>query len=168
MSVSTIVMYAGILVGTAALYLGYFLADLDGFALGVLAVGLLWLLAQWKRVYWYASPALLAFVSAAAYGLWISLPASLMTLGAVGGLLGWDLADFTRRLRTASPKDDTSGMERRHMARVSIVSALGLVIAGLTAFVRVQIPFELALLLVLLAAVGLTRLVAWLQRYGGE
>jgi hypothetical protein len=32
--------------------------------------------------------------------------------------------------------------------------------------VRVKIPFELALLLVLLAAVGLTRLVAWLQRSG--
>lgn len=168
MSVSTIVMYAGILAGTTALAVGYALADLNNMALGLLLAGLFWLLAQWKRAYWYASPALLAFVAAAAYGLWIGLPASLMAVGAVGGLLGWDLADFTRRLRMASPRDDTTGMERRHMLRVSIVSALGLIIAAVTAFVRVKIPFELALLLVLLAAVGLTRLVAWLQRYGGE
>jgi hypothetical protein len=141
-------------------------ADLNVFALWIVVAGLVWLLAQWKRVYWFASPALLIFVSAAAYGLWVGLPASLMALGAVGALLGWDLGDFTRRLRMASPKDDTLGMERRHMTRVSIVTALGLVIAGITAFVRVKIPFELALLLVLLAAVGLTRLVAWLQRSG--
>ncbi len=161
---SVITMIVSIVVGTAALAWGYSAAGLNAPARWLVAAGIVWLLAQWRRVHWIGSIVLLAFVAAAALGLWIGLPISLMTLGAVGGLLGWDMADFTRRLHFASPTDDVRGMELRHMARVAIVSALGLAIAALTAIVHVKIPFELAVLLVLLAAIGLTRLVAWLQR----
>jgi len=162
--VSVITMIVSIVVGTAALVWGYSSAGLDSPARWLAVAGAAWLLAQWRRVHWVGSIILLAFVAAAAVGLWIGLPLSLMTLGAVGGLLGWDLADFTRRLHFASATDDLRGMELRHLARVAIVSAIGLGIAGITAIVRVKIPFELAVILVLLAAIGLTRLVAWLQR----
>jgi len=162
--VSAITMIISILVGTATLAWGYSAAGLDASARWLLAAGAVWLFAQWRRVHWVGSLVLLVFVAAAAVGLWIGLPVSLMTLGAISGLLGWDMADFTRRLHFASTTDDVRGMELRHMARVAIVSALGLGIAGITAIVRVKIPFELAVILVLLAAIGLTRLVAWLQR----
>jgi hypothetical protein len=157
-------MIVSIVVGTAALVWGYSAAGLDSPARWLAAVGAAWLFALWQRAHWVGSLVLLVFVAAAAVGLWIGLPISLMTLGAVGGLLGWDMADFTRRLHLASATDDVRGMELRHMARVAIVSAIGLGIAGITALVRIKIPFELAVLLVLLAVIGLTRLVVWLQR----
>lgn len=166
MSVTTIVMYASIVVGTGALFWGYSLASLDGPARWLLAAGAAWLFAQWQRLHWAASLGLLVFVGAAAYGLWAGLPASLMTLAAVGGLLGWDLAGLSHRLRLASPTDDVKKIEQMHMARVAVVSALGLVLAGVASVIRIRLSFELAVVLVLLAGIGLTQVVSWLQRRG--
>lgn len=167
MSVSNIVMIASIAAGTGAMFWGYSLAGLDGPARWLLAAGAAWLFAQWQRLHWAASLALLVFVGAAAYGLWIGLPASLMTLAAVGALLGWDLSGLHYRLRFASPSDDVKTIERLHLARAAVVTALGMMIAGLASVVRIRLSFELAVLLVLLAGIGLTQLVSWLQRRGG-
>jgi hypothetical protein len=87
-------------------------------------------------------------------------------LGALGGLLGWDLSDFARRLSYAAPMDDTRGMERLHMERVGIVAALGFGLAILSLFVRIhRLAFEVAVGLILLATLGLTRLVIGLRKY---
>ncbi len=157
-------MVAGIVIGSASLAYGYSLAGLDAPARWFLLLGGFWLIAQWRRWNWAASIALLIFVAAAAFGLWINLPASLMVLGAVGGLLGWDMADFARRLRFASATDDLRGLEMRHLARVLIVAIVSLLIAGIVSLVRIRLPFELAVVLALVAVFGLTRLAAWLQR----
>ena len=89
-----------------------------------------------------------------------------MLVGALGGLLGWDLSDFARRLTFAARTDDVQGMERRHLERVGIVSALGLWLALLSLYVRIQrLAFEVAVGLILLAALGLTRLIVGLRKY---
>jgi hypothetical protein len=157
-------MVVSIVAATGALAWGYSAANLVEPARWFVLAGALWLLAQWRRWSWISSLVLLVFVAAAAFGLWIGLPPSLMVIGAVGGLLGWDLADFLRRLRFAAPSDDGHAMELRHLARVSIVAAISLVIAGVSAIVHIRIPFELAVILALVGTLGLTRLVAWLQR----
>lgn len=57
-------------------------------------------------------------------------------------------------------------MERRHLERVGIVAALGLGIALMSLFIRInRLAFEVAVGLVLLAALGLTRLVIGLRKY---
>lgn len=157
-------MVISIVLGSGALAYGYSLAGFDVPARWFLLLGGFWLIAQWRRWRWAASVILLIFIAAAAFGLWFNLPASLMVLGAVGGLLGWDLADFTRRLRFASATDDLRGLEVRHLTRALIVAIVSLLIAGVVSLVRIRMPFELAVILVLLAVFGLTRLVAWLQR----
>lgn len=157
-------MVLSILMGTGSLAWGYSAAGLDGPVRWFLAVGALWLVAQWRRWHWAASLIMLVFVGAAAYGLWIGLPANLMLLGAVGGLLGWDMDDFMRRLHMASAHDDVRSMELHHLGRVAVVAAISLGIAGFTTLFRVKIPFELAVVLVLLAAFGLTRMIGRLQR----
>jgi hypothetical protein len=142
----------------------YWISGLTGVATWLIVAGGLWLLGEWRRASWIASLALLFFVGAAAAGLWIGLPPSLMVIGAVAGLLGWDLSGFARRMRRASRTDDLHGIEMRHLARAAIVAAIALVIAGITAFFRIRIPFELAVLLAIMGAMGLTRLVFWIQR----
>ena len=87
-------------------------------------------------------------------------------LAALGGLLGWDLSDFARRLSYAAPTDDVQGMERRHLERVGIVAVLGFGLAILSLYIHIKrLAFEVAVGLVLLAALGLTRLVIKLRKY---
>lgn len=139
---------------------------LADFARWFLLLGVLWLTAHWRKWYWFSSVALLITIIAAAYGVWREFPIVWMLLGALGGLLGWDLSDFARRLSDAAPMDDIQGMERRHVERVGIVAALGFGIALLSVFVRInRLAFEVAVVLVLLAALGLTRLVIGLRKY---
>ena len=161
-----IALIISIILGTGSLAIGYAQMGFTGPAIWFLLLGVLWLAAHWRKLYWFSSVGLLITIIAAAYGVWRELPTVWMLLGALGGLLAWDLSDFARRLSYAAPMDDTQGMERRHLERVGIVAALGLGIALLSLFIRInRLAFEVAVGLVLLAALGLTRLVIGLRKY---
>ncbi len=160
-----IALILSILLGTASLAMGYSQAGATDYPRWFLLLAALWLITHFRKAYWFSSIALLAVIIAAAYGVWYGFPTVWMLLGAVGGLLGWDLSDFARRLSYASPMDDTRSMEQRHLERVGIVAALGLGLALLSVFIHFQrLAFEVAVGLVLLAALGLTRLVIGLRK----
>jgi hypothetical protein len=161
-----IALVLSILLGTASLAMGYSQGGASEYPRWFLLLAALWFITHFRKWYWFSSVALLLMIFAAAYGVWKQFPVVWMLLGAVGGLLGWDLSDFARRLSYASPMDDTRGMERRHLERVGIVAALGLGLSILSVVVRVErLAFEVAVGLVLLAALGLTRLVIGLRKY---
>ncbi|HSB00369.1 MAG TPA: hypothetical protein VLE49_06955 [Anaerolineales bacterium] len=160
-----IALILSILLGTASLAMGYSQAGAVDYPRWFLLLAVLWLIAHFRKWYWFSSVALLVMILAAAYGVWYGFPTVWMLLGAVGGLLGWDLSDFARRLSYAAPMDDTRGMERRHLERVGIVAVLGGGLALLSIFIHFQhLTFEVAVGLVLLAALGLTRLVVGLRK----
>lgn len=160
-----IALILSILLGTASLATGYSQAGATDYPRWFLLLTVLWLLMHFWKQYWFSSIALLVMIFAAAYGVWHGFAAVWMLLGAVGGLLAWDLSDFARRLSYASPMDDIRSMERRHLERVGIVAALGLGLALLSIFIRFErLAFEVAVGLVLLAALGLTRLVLGLRK----
>jgi hypothetical protein len=161
-----IALVLSVLLGTASLAMGYSQGGASDYSRWFLLLAILWLATHFRKWYWFSSVALLLMIFAAAYGVWRQFPTVWMLLGAVGGLLGWDLSDFARRLSYASPMDDTRGMERRHLERVGIVAALGLGLAILSVVIRDErLAFEVAVGLVLLAALGLTRLVIGLRKY---
>jgi len=160
-----IALILSILLGNASLAIGYGQGGAAGDSRWFLLLAALWILAIYRKWYWFASIGLLAMIVAAAYGVWQGYPTVWMVLGAVGGLLGWDLSDFARRLNYASPMDDTRTMERRHLERAGIVAALGLGLALLSIFLRFErLAFEVAVGLLLLAVLGLTRLVIGLRK----
>jgi hypothetical protein len=161
-----IAMTISILVGAASLAIGYSQGGLGTLAPWIVLYGVIWLAAYWKKYYWFSSLALFLAVIAAGYGVWREFPTVWMLLGALGGLLGWDLSDFAQRLRFAAPTDDIQGMERRHLARVGIVALLGGGLAYLSAVIQIRrLAFEVAVGLILLAALGVTRLVLRLRKY---
>ena len=161
-----VALILSILLGVASLAIGYAQGGDPRYSLWFLLLGALWLVTHLRKWYWFSSIALLVIIFAAAYGVWQEFPTVWMLLGALGGLLGWDLSDFARRLSYASPMDDTRGMERLHLQRVGIVAALGFGLAILSVVIRIQrLAFEVAVALVLLAALGLTRLVIGLRKY---
>lgn len=160
-----IALILSILLGNASLATGYFQAGAIAYPRWFLLLAVLWLLAYFWKQYWFSSVALLVMVLAAGYGVWQGYATVWMLLGAVSGLLGWDLSDFARRLSYAAPMDDTRGLERRHLERVAIVAVLGLGLALLSVFIHFRrLAFEVAVGLVLLAALGLTRLVIGLRK----
>jgi hypothetical protein len=129
-------------------------------------ISIVWLLSHWRRLYWFSSIALFLAIIAAGYGVWNEFPTVWMLLGALGALLGWDLSDFSQRLRFAAPTDDVQTLERRHLARVVVVAVLGGALATLSVVIQIQrLAFEVAVGLILIAALGLTRLVMRLRKY---
>ena len=160
------VLIVSILLGTISLAIGYTLGGMPVYSLWFVMLAAAWLVTHFRKWYWFSSIALLVMIVAAAYGVWHGFPTIWMLLGALGGLLGWDLSDFARRLSYASPMDDTRPVERVHMERVAIVAVLGIGLAILSLFVRIhRLAFEVAVGLVLLAVLGLTRLVIGLRKF---
>jgi hypothetical protein len=163
---TVVALVLSILVGTISLALGYGQAGAAIYSRWFIVLALVWFFMQYRKYYWFSSIALLMIVVGAAYGVWREFPTVWMLLGAVGGLLGWDLSDFMRRLGYGSPMDDTQTLERRHMERVGIVAAVGVGLAFLSLYVRIhRLAFEVAVGLLLLAALGLTRLVIGLRKF---
>ena len=161
-----VAMILSIILGTGSLAYGYLQADLPDPARWCVLLGIVWILAHWRKYYWFSGLALLLTLAAAAYGVWNSFTTIWMLLGALGGLLGWDLSDFAMRLSYAAPTDDIQGMELRHLERAGIVAALGFGLALLSLVIRInRLAFEVAVGLILLAALGLTRLVIGLRKY---
>jgi len=159
-------MVLSIIMGTGSLAYGYSQAGLTDPARWFVLLGIIWLLAHWRKLYWFSSVALFITLIGGAIGVWFQFPTIWMLLGALGGLLGWDLSDFARRLGYAAPMDDVQGMEHRHLERVGIVAALGFGLALLSLYIRInRLAFAVAVGLVLLAALGLTRLVMGLRKY---
>lgn len=155
-----------VILGTVSLAYGFSQAGMTDPARWFILLGIVWILSHWRKLHWVSSLAFAIMILGSAYGVWNNFTTIWMLLGALGGLLGWDLSDFARRLSYAAPTDDIRGMERRHLTRTAIVAALGFGIALLSLVIRInRLAFEVAVGLVLLAAFGLTRLVIRLRKH---
>ena len=162
---TSIALVLSIVLGNILLALGYWQGGTAGNSIWFLLLAATWIFLHFREWYWFSSIALLIMIVAAAYGVWLGYPTVWMVLGAVGGLVGWDLSDFARRLSYASPMDDIRTLERRHLERVGIVAALGLGLALLSTVIHFQrLAFEVAVGLLILAVLGLTRLVIGLRK----
>jgi hypothetical protein len=161
-----IAMIISIIVSMSSLAYGFWQVGHPAPARWIVLIGIVWLLSHWRKLYWFSSIALFLAIIAAGYGIWNEFPIVWMLIGTLGALLGWDLSDFSQRLRFAAPTDDIRDMEKRHLARVAIVALLGGALAALSVVIQVRrLAFEVAVGLILLAALGLTRLVMRLRKY---
>src|SRR5260221_10243051 len=161
-----VAMILSIILGTGSLSVGYFQAGLYDPARWCVLLGVVWILAHWRKLYWFSALGLFLTLIAAAYGVWNSFATVWMLLGALGGLLGWDLSDFAMRLSYAAPTDDIQGLERVHLERVGVVAVLGFGIALLSVFIHVKrLAFEVAVGLGLFASLCFIGLVVRVLKY---
>ena len=89
-----------------------------------------------------------------------------MFAGAIGGLLAWDLTYFRYRQRFVASDDERQAIEGRHLVRLSVVALLGFLLASLAMAFKLEFNFEWALLLALVATLGITQLVRWFRKRG--
>lgn len=156
-----------ILLGAGSLAWGYAQVGLPQISRWILYFGAVWLVAVWRRWRWFATVGLIVNFLAAALGLWfLNFPPGWMFAGAIGGLLAWDLTEFRYRQRFAASDEERRDVESRHFMRLSILALLGFALASLAMAVKLQFNFEWALVLAIVAALGITQLVRWFRKRG--
>lgn len=146
------------------MYWGYFHAGFELASRWILFIGIFWMFSQWRQWNWVSSFILFGFVIFSAVGLIFGFDFSWMAAGSVFALVAWDLTDFRRRLRFSAIDDDTLGMERRHLARLTLLILIGLTLVSLALFLQIKFTFEWGVFLVIVAVFGLVQLIGWFRR----
>lgn len=161
---TVVALVSSIIISVGSLAWGYVGVGFDVFARWILIFGVVWLFTQWRGWSWFSSLSLFFVILLAAFGLWFGFTPGWMFCSAIFALFAWDMTDFRRRMRFIAADDNMRGMERRHIARVSLLSLAGLSLASVAMLVRVQFTFEWGALLVLVILLGLSQVVAWFRR----
>lgn len=159
-------LLAAIVVTAACLAAAYLLAASWAGAAAGLALGALWLLGQRYRWPPAAALGLGASTTLAALGLWLDDGAGtalLALLAVVAALCAWDLEGLARLLARYPFVGDQADLERRHLARLLAVAALGLLLGGVTLALQIRLTFLPALALTLLVLLGLSWAVVLLR-----
>lgn len=160
---------ASIVLTTGALALAYGLNGSWSIVIAIAVLGGLWLLGQWRGWGWTASAGLACFVIIAAAGLGMRLRDGWMLVSVVGALSAWDLDHFAQQLRESGQIKGARALERHHLQRLLIVDGASLLLGAVALGVRVEFGFGAALLLGVLATLGLTQAIGFLRhRSDGE
>lgn len=159
-----IALVSSLVIGIASLAWGFFDEGWGGFARWVILLGVLWLVAVWQRWRWFPSLGLFFAVLAAGIGFWFEVNSYWMMAGAIFVLFAWDMTELHHKLRFMADDDDVRGIERRHIARVSLLSLAGIALTTIALVIQVRFTFEWGVLLVALALLGLAQLIGWFRR----
>jgi len=87
-----------------------------------------------------------------------------MLVGVVAALSAWDLDHFARRLRGVERVEMRLALEWHHLRRLISVDGLGLLLAGVALAVQYKFSFDAALVLGLVAVLGLSQMISYLRR----
>jgi hypothetical protein len=118
---------------------------------------------------WAAPLALVGFVGLAAVGLQLDLAAGWMLLAVVAALCAWDLEHLEERLSHpgyAGSQAAHRAMEKGHLRRLMSVATVGFFLGSAALLVQARITFLPAVLLSLLALLGLSWLVSFFRAWG--
>jgi len=125
---------------------------------GLLLVLAAWLLAWRKPSRWSSLAALVLSVGFCAAGILLGASAVLMILGAACSLAAWDLSLWALSLVGVSPAEPPVAIAHNHYISLIFVLALSLLVALAGRLLRLQLPFGLMAILVLLVLFSLERL----------
>jgi hypothetical protein len=162
--VSASALVISIILSMGSLAWEYTHVGFSRFAVFFLIFGLLWLFSQWRNWDWFSSLGLFIAVFGAAIGLWLEFGTAWMLAGAAFALFAWDMSEFRRRLRPMIVDDYIRGMERRHIARLSLLILAGMFLVTIALLLQLQFTFEWGVFMVIVILLGVAQLVAWFRR----
>jgi hypothetical protein len=156
-----------IVLAASALIAAYGLGALWLPAAGILVLAGLWFVGQQANWPWMSWLMVALFAGAAAFGALLELSPLPLVIGLIAALSAWDLGEFDRQLQRADAVEGEHVLKRRHLRRLLVVDGLGLLCAMVALAVQVRLSFGLALVLGLIALVGLSRAIRFLRRETG-
>jgi hypothetical protein len=158
--VTVIALVSSIIISAGSLAWGFAKAGFVIFARWILIFGAVWLFAQWRRWGWFSSLGLFFAVFVSVIGFWFGFSLEWLFSGTIFALLAWDMTDFRNRLRLMPKDDEMHGIERRHLARISLLALIGMALASTAMLVRAQFTFEWGILIVIVVLLGLGQWLA--------
>jgi hypothetical protein len=161
---SLIALILSSIISTGSLAWGYAGVGLDSAARWMIAFGVLWLFSQWQRWRWFSVLALFLSMLFAIIGLWLNFPIGWMFASAIFALLAWDMTELRTRLKFLMPREDPKGIERRRVARVSLLAFGGLLVASFFILWWRQWTAEWGNFLLGVILIGLTQIIAWFRK----
>ncbi len=159
-----IVLTFSIIISTGSLVWGYMSMGLETIPRWMIAFGVLWLFSQWQRWKWFSALALFLSLFFAIVGLWLNFPIGWMFASAIFALVAWDMTELRTKLHFLTPREDAKGIERRHVARVSLLAFSGLLLASLMVLWWIQWTSEWGMFLLGVTLLGLTQIIAWFRK----
>jgi hypothetical protein len=157
-------LVSGILISIGSLVRGYSETGLDTSTHWIIILGILWLITAGYGIRWFSSIALILVVLASAFGLWFQFTPGWMFSGGTFALIAWDLTQFRYRLHFIKEKEDKLGVERRHIARLSLLSLFGLLIGSIIMLLRARFTTEWGILLLIVIVLESTQFIFWFRK----
>ncbi len=155
--------YACVLLATACLTTGLWLAGWWGLGLPALLLSAGWVWSLRTSVDWPATATLMLTVVLAAAGLLVGAAPYAMLAAAAAALAAWDGAHVNRRLQH-SPEQAARVFGRRHFETLAAVLAAAVLLTGVGRQVQIETPFLIVLALALLVLWGIDRIWGIVRR----
>jgi hypothetical protein len=145
---------------------GYWLGGYVQIALALAILPIIGLIFLWKGWGWVLSILLAIFSGLAAAGFYLDLEPAWLISGILAALVAWDQEHLSRRIKSAGRIDAQPMLIKKHWIRLGWVCLAGLLLVGLTYLIQVEFTFGLAVVLAILAVIGLSQGIAFLRRSG--
>jgi multisubunit Na+/H+ antiporter MnhF subunit len=158
------IFYTSLTLGIAAQVVDYALRKWWIPLIPGIIIGLVWGLAAWKNRRGLNTLLFLCMVAWNALGFSGNENPLLPIISGTFLIAAWNAFDFLSRLRQYSVKAGNPTLERQYALRLVMISVVALSFGGAAILIRLQLRFELALLLVILGFIGLSQLVRYLVR----
>jgi hypothetical protein len=164
--VTRFIRFVAPILSVGLLAAGYFLSGLVWPVVGLLVLGVFWIVGLAFRWDWVPLLGLFAAFGSATLGLFIDISPVFLISASIFALLAWDLAEFHKRLRKGSPEDDLAALEKRHFLRVAALALAGGLLSAFALTLHLKPSFEWMVILMLFAVWGISRMVDWLLKKG--
>jgi len=129
-----------------------------------LLIGAIWMFSRRYEISWIDSVLMCVFSLAAAFGVLQGGPAILALLVVLSVLTAWQLANLQQSIGFIADENTTQMIIKRRLIRLLGVITISFVLAVGASLFNFTLNFWAALLLAVLALIGLAQLITYLNR----
>jgi hypothetical protein len=164
MKIRALRLYLCLVIATACLGVGYFLAGYWQIVPILLGTFVIWAWMKKQSGAWSASSFLLVYTVLAAVGVLADLSTALMIIACGFALASWDLLRFEQSIVGNATCHTGTSLEKHHLRSLAVAMATGLLFTIMSLYIHLQLPFVVIVSLVLIALGGLTYGVQYIKK----
>jgi|GEM_PF-1766292 hypothetical protein len=152
-------IYSAIALATLCLCISFAVVGAWALAAIWLGFGLLWIYLERRKSHALAVLGLLLAIGAAAYASFLGIIALPLVVAVIAALVAWESSRLAHRLRSFEQSEHSDAMVEQHQKRLIWAALLGVVLTLLASLVQLPLAFGWALVLVLIAIIGLVTML---------